>query len=249
MCMRVCLHQSWSDVFVFANHGRMLWTSSCWLHAGQCWHGFLTASEPITGSSPPSLSSLHPSYMTNMGLLNRLLFILLHDWNYMSFMYDIVSLTHPQRCLWCFYCLWEKVSESVCLKFLLFFCSFCSVDSLCSRLSFAFVTATIHLDVQNWLRLAICHPSPAPVLPGILSDLLLKRKNSGFQCSPLEVSSLQGNSELCYSWPVTAHPWVRIQDTRTAGLPVQYEESPMCLLGVSQLSCMWGGRPPAWAVH
>lgn len=73
-CVRVRVR----DTSASANHVEMLWTIPCSRHSGRYRYGFLTLFE-----SGPPLHTLSPS-VADMGLLNRLLFILLHDWNYRS---------------------------------------------------------------------------------------------------------------------------------------------------------------------
>lgn len=86
-----------------------------------------------------------------------------------------------------------------------------------------------------------------------------KGRSQDFNCSSVQSTGGFFSPRESVSF-ATADLWLLIcglgyrttrphSQARTAGSPVQYEESPMCLLGVSQLSCMWGGRPRAWTVH
>lgn len=150
------------------------------------------------------------------------------------------------------------LNESVCVSPFLFFycCSLCFVGYL-FILCCGLLIANKHLDTQNWLGVAVCHPPPTSVLLGIMSDLNLKGQIQDLNCKAALEFFFSLKESVSFA---TADLWLLIcglgyrtrrpcSQALTAGSPVQYEESPMCLLGVSQLSCLWGGRPRAWTVH
>ena len=257
MCMclfaSVCVCMCVWDICVFVNHVRMLWTILCLFHAGQHWHGSKLVLSLYLDLlfHRPRLPSIPP--MADMGLLSRLLFILLHDWNYTSLMNDRINLIHLDHRVWYVCCVWEIVSESVCMcVFVWFLFSSVATFTLWVKLILGcdFLAVDIHLDTHNWLGwLFSIHQLPLYSLELYLTCSY--EEEIGIWSLGLCWRFLFSNQCAFYSWSVTAHLWVRIQDLLpgpTAGSPVQYEESPMCLLGVSQLSCMWGGRPRAWTV-
>lgn len=116
ICMCVCV---WD---IFLNHVKMLWTILCLFHPGQYWHGScLVLSLSLDPLFPdPCLRSIPP--MADMGLLSRLLFILLHDWNYTSLMNHRVNPIHPDHWVEYVCCVWVIVRKSVFLLLLRLLC-------------------------------------------------------------------------------------------------------------------------------
>lgn len=195
---------------------------------------------PVRSPPPPpphwiffSTSSLHLT-VADMG---RLLFILLHDWNYTSFMNDTIKLIHLE---WLFVCVCTCV---LCISNRMWVCvCVCDLSPVLSLFLFYF-PININLENQSWLCVAVCHPSLTTVLD--LYQTKSYKGRTGFplwesKSSSLEVSALA--KLICGTLRSSSK-------THTTGLPVQHEESPMCLHGVSQLTCMWCGRPPAWTVR
>lgn len=110
----------------------------------------------LTGSDPlfhlPCLPSIPP--IADMGLLSRLLFILLHDWNYISLMNNSENLTHLDHWLWYMCSVWDMVNiwEIACSPFSLWVTSVFSAVTL--------FLLTFIWTPRTGSGVAVCHLSP-----------------------------------------------------------------------------------------
>lgn len=155
----------------------------CVFYVGQYWHRawmvvMLICTIPVVFPSSFSL--------TDMGLLSRLLFILLHDWNYSSsLLNDRVILIHQDHWLWHVCCKQGTVCESVRLSV--------SLRSLCSALWFSLIRKPRTVAIFH-------HHLPLGSLELPLTHSKNPESGIGTIVSALEVFFSVLPRKICYNW-------------------------------------------------